>query len=96
MTENNRQLPLAAIEKFAVMKLIEQTPADRPDADIADAANKTLGLHRPIAAALVGNYRKSMGLRSIPLPTRAELRAELERARELVALAKQGRLDMTA
>lgn len=94
--KQQRRLPLTMGEKFAVMKLIEAGPDDKPDADIADLANKTLGLHRPIDAALVGNYRESMGKAKVPSPTKAEMRARMEELERQLAEARQGKLELGA
>lgn len=95
MTETitkTRVAPMSMGQKFRLMEIIRNTNPQVPDADLAQELS--LCFERPINGQTVARYRKELGLLSVPSLSRAQLRAKLEEAQRLLAIASQGQLHL--
>lgn len=70
-----RRAPMPMVQRLQVMEAVRAAPADEPDAELA--TRLSLALNRAIDSGTIKSYRVQLGLKSVPMPTKAELRAKL-------------------
>lgn len=86
-----RRPPLPIVERLKVLEAIRSAPADKPDAELANAIS--MAMDRAISGQMVRTYRIHLGLASVPMPSRAELSARLAAAEAALQAQKQLPLD---
>lgn len=89
--KQTRRPPLPMVERLKVMETIRQAPANKPDAELANAIS--MAMDRAISSQMVRLYRQQLGLASVPMPSRAELAARLAAAEAALAAQRGLPLD---
>ena len=82
-----RRAPMPMVQRLKVMEAVRGAPADEPDTELA--ARLSLSLDRAIGTGTVKDYRLQLGLASVPMPSKAELRAKLAKLQAVVAAMEQ-------
>lgn len=82
-----RRAPMPMVQRLQVMEAVRAAPADEPDTELA--ARLSVQLDRAIGSSTIKDYRLQLGLKSVPMPTKAELRAKLLRLQAELAAKEQ-------
>ena len=87
-----RRAPMSMVKRLDVLDAVRKAPADKPDAELA--ATISLALGHAVGSGTVASYRAQLGLPSVKMPSKAELRAKLAIAEQALAAAQQPTLPL--
>lgn len=82
-----RRAPMTMVKRLEVLDTIRKAPVDKPDAELATEISLALG--HAVGSGTVASYRAQLGVPSVRMPSKADLRAKLAAMEKALAAVQQ-------